>query len=37
VRRKQLRNVFMFAGGLSGLFASFTAVLAFALLMGRVA
>ena len=37
VRRKQLRNVFMFAGGLSGLIASFTAVLAFALLMGRVA
>ena len=35
VRRKQLRNVFMFAGGLSGLIASFTAVLAFALLMGR--
>ena len=37
VRRKQLRSIVMFAGGLSGLIASFTAVLAFALLMGRVA
>lgn len=37
VRRKQRRNVFLFAGGLSALIASFTAVLMFALLMGRVA
>ena len=37
VRRKRRRNVFLFAGGLSGLIASFTAVLVFALLLGRVA
>lgn len=37
VRRKRRRNVFLFAGGLSGLIASFAAVLAFALLVGRVA
>jgi polysaccharide chain length determinant protein (PEP-CTERM system associated) len=36
-RRKQRRNVYMFAGGLSGLIATFTAVVAFALLLGRVA
>jgi polysaccharide chain length determinant protein (PEP-CTERM system associated) len=37
VKRKQRRSVFMFAGGLSGLIATFVAVLAFALFMGRVA
>jgi polysaccharide chain length determinant protein (PEP-CTERM system associated) len=36
-RRKLRRNVYLFAGGLSGLIATFAAVLAFALLMGRVA
>jgi len=35
--RKQRRDVYMFTGGLSGLIASFVAVIAFALLMGRVA
>ena len=37
VQKKQRRNAFLFAGGLSGLFASFAAVLAIALLVGRVA
>ena len=31
------RSMFLFAGGVSGLFASFLALLAFAVLMGRVA
>ena len=35
--RKQRRNVYVFAGGLSGLVAAFSAVVAFALLVGRVA
>jgi len=34
--RKQRRNVYVFAGGLSGLVAAFSAVMAFALLVGRV-
>ena len=37
MRRKQRRNVYVFAGGLSGLIAAFSAVVAFALLVGRVA
>ena len=36
-RRKQRRSVYVFAGGLSGLVAAFSAVVAFALLVGRVA
>lgn len=36
-RKKQRRNVYVFAGGLSGLIAAFSAVVAFALLVGRVA
>ena len=34
--KKQRRNVYVFAGGLSGLVAAFSAVIAFALLVGRV-
>jgi len=37
VTRFRRRNAFLFAGGLSGLLASFAAVFAFVLLMGRVA
>ena len=37
VRRKLRRNFILFAGGLGGLIATFAAILAFALLMGRVA
>ena len=37
MRRLRRRNAWLFAGGLSGLFAAFTAVFAFALLLGRVA
>jgi polysaccharide chain length determinant protein (PEP-CTERM system associated) len=37
IRKKQRKDVFLFAGGLSGLIASFAAVIAFALLIGRVA
>jgi polysaccharide chain length determinant protein (PEP-CTERM system associated) len=37
VRRKLRRNIILFAGGLGGLFATFAAILAFALLLGRVA
>jgi len=36
-RRKLRRNFILFAGGLGGLIATFAAILAFALLMGRVA
>ncbi len=35
--RSRRRNVFLFAGGLSGLLASFAAVFAFVVLIGRVA
>jgi hypothetical protein len=34
--KKQRRNVYVFAGGLSGLVAAFSAVMAVALLVGRV-
>jgi polysaccharide chain length determinant protein (PEP-CTERM system associated) len=37
VYRLRRRNAWLFAGGLAGLFASFGAVFAFALLIGRVA
>ena len=37
MQRNRRRSVYMFAGGLSGLVAAFAAVVAFALLMGRVA
>jgi polysaccharide chain length determinant protein (PEP-CTERM system associated) len=37
LRRLRRRNAWLFAGGLSSLFAAFTAVFAFALLIGRVA
>ena len=36
VRRRRRREGFLFAGGLSGLFAAFIGVIAFALLVGRV-
>jgi polysaccharide chain length determinant protein (PEP-CTERM system associated) len=36
-QKNRRRSVYMFAGGLSGLVAAFAAVVAFALLMGRVA
>ena len=35
--RKRRRNVYVFAGGLTGLVAAFSAVVALALLVGRVA
>ena len=37
IRKKRKKDVILFAGGLSGLIASFAAVIAFALLIGRVA
>jgi len=37
MQKNRRRSVYMFAGGLSGLVAAFAAVVAFALLMGRVA
>ena len=37
MRKKQRKDIFLFAGGLSGLVATFVAVLALALLIGRVA
>jgi len=37
VRRRLRRNFILFAGGLGGLIATFAAILAFALLIGRVA
>jgi polysaccharide chain length determinant protein (PEP-CTERM system associated) len=37
VRRRVRRNGYLFAGGLSGLIATFAAILAIALLIGRVA
>lgn len=37
LQRSQRRNSWLFAGGLSGLFAAFAAVFAFALLIGRAA
>ena len=37
MRRLRRRNAWLFTGGLSGLFAAFTAVFAFALVLGRVA
>jgi polysaccharide chain length determinant protein (PEP-CTERM system associated) len=36
-RRRRVRDRFLFAGSLSGLFAAFAAVIAFAVLVGRVA
>jgi hypothetical protein len=37
LQRTRRRKAWLFAGGLGGLFATFTAVFAFALLVGRVA
>ncbi len=37
LQRLRRRNAWLFAGGLGGLFAAFTAVFTFALLVGRVA
>ena len=37
LHRLRRRNAWLFAGGVGGLFAAFTAVFAFAVLIGRVA